>query len=66
MEINGKTTSCLYDPALASFDENETITVTPLRAFPVIKDLVTDVSFNYEEARWRSHAYDTAERSSAG
>jgi succinate dehydrogenase / fumarate reductase iron-sulfur subunit len=35
---------------VASFDENETITVTPLRAFPVIKDLVTDVSFNYKKA----------------
>jgi succinate dehydrogenase / fumarate reductase iron-sulfur subunit len=34
-----------------TFDETETITVTPLRAFPVIRDLVTDVSFNYEKAR---------------
>jgi hypothetical protein len=25
--------------------------VTPLRTFPVVKDLVTDVSFNYEKAR---------------
>jgi succinate dehydrogenase / fumarate reductase, iron-sulfur subunit len=25
--------------------------VTPLRTFPVIRDLVTDVSFNYEKAR---------------
>ena len=35
---------------VASFDEDETITVTPLRAFPIIKDLVTDVSFNYKKA----------------
>ena len=35
---------------LSDFDESETITVTPLRAFPVIRDLVTDVSFNYEKA----------------
>ena len=27
------------------------ITVTPLRTFPVIRDLVTDVSFNYTKAR---------------
>jgi len=25
--------------------------VTPMRAFPVIRDLVTDVSFNYQKAR---------------
>ena len=36
---------------LSDFDESETITVTPMRAFPVIRDLVTDVSFNYEKAR---------------
>jgi succinate dehydrogenase / fumarate reductase iron-sulfur subunit len=35
---------------VANFEEGETITVTPLRAFPVIKDLVTDVSFNYKKA----------------
>jgi succinate dehydrogenase / fumarate reductase iron-sulfur subunit len=27
------------------------VTVTPLRTFPVIRDLVTDVSFNYAKAR---------------
>ena len=36
---------------MSTFDEDETITVTPLRTFPVIRDLVTDVSFNYEKAR---------------
>src|SRR4051794_41304371 len=36
---------------LSDYDEAETITVTPMRAFPVIRDLVTDVSFNYEKAR---------------
>ena len=30
------------------FDEKETITITPLKAFPIMKDLVTDVSWNYE------------------
>lgn len=32
-----------------SFGENETITVTPIKSFPVIKDLVTDVSWNYAQ-----------------
>lgn len=36
---------------MSSFTENEAVTVTPMRAFPVIRDLVTDVSFNYEKAR---------------
>ena len=27
------------------------VTVTPLRTFPIIRDLVTDVSFNYAKAR---------------
>jgi succinate dehydrogenase / fumarate reductase iron-sulfur subunit len=49
MEINGKPRlACMTQ--VASFDEDETITVTPLRAFPIIKDLVTDVSFNYKKA----------------
>jgi succinate dehydrogenase / fumarate reductase iron-sulfur subunit len=36
---------------MSTFTEAETITVTPMRAFPVIRDLVTDVSFNYQKAR---------------
>ena len=39
----------VHDPDVAPSTEDETITVTPLRAFPVIRDLVTDVSFNYAE-----------------
>jgi len=34
-----------------TFEEGETVTVTPMRTFPVIRDLVTDVSFNYQKAR---------------
>jgi formate hydrogenlyase subunit 6/NADH:ubiquinone oxidoreductase subunit I len=34
-----------------TFNQNDPVTVTPLRAFPVIRDLVTDVSFNYQKAR---------------
>ena len=30
---------------------DDVITVTPLRTFPIIRDLVTDVSFNYAKAR---------------
>ena len=49
VEINGKPRlACMTQ--VASFDEAETVTITPLRAFPVIKDLVTDVSFNYKKA----------------
>src|ERR671919_1321339 len=33
------------------FEPGETITLNPLRAFPVIRDLVTDVSYNYEMAK---------------
>ena len=36
---------------MSTFTEEETVTVTPLRTFPVIRDLVTDVSFNYTKAR---------------
>jgi len=36
---------------LSLFDRDEAITVTPMRTFPVIRDLVTDVSFNYEQAK---------------
>ncbi|WP_182907775.1 succinate dehydrogenase/fumarate reductase iron-sulfur subunit [Microbispora sp. H13382] len=50
MEINGKPRlGCMT--RMSTFEESETITVTPLRTFPVIKDLVTDVSFNYQKAR---------------
>lgn len=34
-----------------TFAEDELVTVTPLRTFPVIRDLVTDVSFNYKKAQ---------------
>ena len=49
MEINGKPRlACMT--RMNIFAEDETITVTPLRAFPVIRDLVTDVSYNYKKA----------------
>jgi succinate dehydrogenase / fumarate reductase, iron-sulfur subunit len=50
VEINGKPRlACMT--RMSTFEESETITVTPLRTFPVIRDLVTDVSFNYTKAR---------------
>ncbi|ALR13417.1 succinate dehydrogenase/fumarate reductase iron-sulfur subunit [Mycobacteroides saopaulense] len=49
-EINGRP-RLMCMTRMSTFDESETVTVTPLRAFPVIRDLVTDVSFNYQKAR---------------
>jgi len=49
-EINGRP-RLLCMTRMSTFTESETITVTPMRAFPVIRDLVTDVSFNYRKAR---------------
>jgi succinate dehydrogenase / fumarate reductase iron-sulfur subunit len=49
-EVNGKPRlMCMC--RMSTFTEEETITVTPMRAFPVIRDLVTDVSYNYKKAR---------------
>jgi succinate dehydrogenase / fumarate reductase iron-sulfur subunit len=49
MEINGMPRlGCMT--RMSTFSGDETITITPLRTFPVIRDLVTDVSFNYAKA----------------
>ena len=48
VEINGKPRlGCMT--RLNEFDDNETITVQPIRSFPTIRDLVTDVSWNYKQ-----------------
>ncbi|MFB6307638.1 MAG: succinate dehydrogenase/fumarate reductase iron-sulfur subunit, partial [Flavobacteriales bacterium] len=48
MEINGKPKlACMT--RMNEYEEDETITVTPIKTFPVIKDLVCDVSWNYEQ-----------------
>ncbi len=48
MEINGKPRlACMT--RMNSFTDDETITCQPLKTFPVMKDLVTDVSWNYEQ-----------------
>jgi succinate dehydrogenase / fumarate reductase, iron-sulfur subunit len=49
-EINGRPRlACMT--RMNQFGPDETITVQPMRAFPVVKDLVTDVSWNYEQNR---------------
>ena len=48
MEINGRPRlSCMT--RMNSFAPDATIRVQPLKTFPVIKDLVTDVSWNYAQ-----------------
>ncbi len=49
-EINGRP-ALLCMTRVDSLPRGETITVAPLRAFPILRDLVTDVSFNYEVAK---------------
>ena len=49
-EVNGKPRlMCMTRMNL--FQPGETITVSPMRTFPIIRDLVTDVSFNFKKAR---------------
>ncbi|WP_054815264.1 succinate dehydrogenase/fumarate reductase iron-sulfur subunit [Nocardia arizonensis] len=49
-EVNGRP-RLLCMTRMSTFEPDELITVTPMRTFPVIRDLVTDVSFNYQKAR---------------
>jgi succinate dehydrogenase iron-sulfur subunit len=49
-EVNGRP-RLMCMTRMSVFEPEETVTVTPMRTFPVIRDLVTDVSFNYEKAR---------------
>lgn len=49
-EINGKP-RLLCMTRMSVFADDEVVTITPMRTFPVIRDLVTDVSFNYTKAR---------------
>ncbi len=49
-EVNGKP-RLLCMTRLSIFERGEPISITPLRTFPIIRDLVTDVSFNYEMAK---------------
>ncbi|MBF6328861.1 succinate dehydrogenase/fumarate reductase iron-sulfur subunit [Nocardia transvalensis] len=49
-EVNGRP-RLMCMTRMSTFDPDEVVTVTPMRTFPVVRDLVTDVSFNYEKAR---------------
>jgi succinate dehydrogenase / fumarate reductase, iron-sulfur subunit len=49
-EINGRP-RLLCMTRMSTLPPGEPIVVTPMRTFPVIRDLVTDVSFNYQKAR---------------
>ncbi|MGH9068670.1 MAG: succinate dehydrogenase/fumarate reductase iron-sulfur subunit [Acidimicrobiales bacterium] len=48
-EINGRP-RLMCMTRMNIFDPSEPITVAPMKTFPIIRDLVTDVSFNYEMA----------------
>jgi succinate dehydrogenase / fumarate reductase iron-sulfur subunit len=71
-EVNGKP-RLMCMTRMSHFPAGEPITVTPMRTFPIIKDLVTDVSFNFKVAKkippfkprekdadgyWRMQQYD--------
>jgi succinate dehydrogenase / fumarate reductase iron-sulfur subunit len=49
-EINGKP-RLMCMTRMNTFAAGETISVSPIRTFPLIRDLVTDVSYNYEKAK---------------
>src|SRR5215470_8222423 len=49
-EINGRP-RLMCMTRMSTFAEDEVVTVTPMRTFPVMKDLVTDVSYNYKKAQ---------------
>jgi len=49
-ELNGKP-RLMCMTRMNTFEPGQTITVAPIKTFPIIKDLVTDVSFNYEKAK---------------
>ena len=49
-EINGQA-RLMCMTRMNTFPAGETITVAPLKTFPSIKDLVTNVSYNYEKAK---------------
>jgi succinate dehydrogenase / fumarate reductase iron-sulfur subunit len=49
-EVNGRP-RLMCMTRMGSFRPDEPLTVAPLRTFPLIRDLVTDVSFNYEKAK---------------
>src|ERR1700761_4191670 len=49
-EINGKP-RLMCMTRMSHFPEGQPITVVPMKSFPIIKDLVTDVSWNFKVAK---------------
>src|SRR6185436_13819999 len=49
-EVNGKP-KLMCMTRMNLFEPGSTITVAPMKTFPLIRDLVTDVSYNYEKAK---------------
>ena len=49
-EVNGKP-RLMCMTRMSSLDTSVPITVAPMKTFPVMRDLVTDVSFNFEMAK---------------
>jgi succinate dehydrogenase / fumarate reductase iron-sulfur subunit len=49
-EVNGKP-RLMCMTRMDIFEPGSTVSVAPIRTFPLIRDLVTDVSFNYVKAR---------------
>jgi succinate dehydrogenase / fumarate reductase iron-sulfur subunit len=49
-EINGRP-RLLCMTRMSTLPPHQPVTITPMRTFPVIRDLVTDVSYNYLKAR---------------
>jgi len=64
VEINGKPRlSCMT--RMNDFPADQTITIQPMKTFPVIKDLVTDVSWNYQQDK-KIHPFKPKERDKDG
>ncbi len=49
-EINGRP-RLMCMTRMNSLPEGEPVTITPMKTFPIIRDLVTDVSFNFEKLK---------------
>lgn len=49
-EVNGKP-KLMCMTRMSNFPPGSVISVAPIKTFPLVKDLVTDVSFNYEAAK---------------
>jgi succinate dehydrogenase / fumarate reductase iron-sulfur subunit len=49
-EINGKP-ALMCMTRMSTLPVDEPVTISPMRAFPIMRDLVTDVSYNFEVAK---------------